>query len=170
MPVTPYHFGPSGLLGLIFKKWLDIPVFVLANVIVDIEVLIIRIFELGWPVHRYSHTLLIGGAVGIVWGIAAYPLRRFFGKIMRALYIPYQTGFWKMVISGVLGVWLHAAIDAVYHWDVQILWPSRAKPLFGLINQGQVKVVCIACFFAALILYAIISIRHAKQSRKNHRS
>ncbi len=31
MPVTPFHFGPSALIGLPLKRWIDIPVFVLAN-------------------------------------------------------------------------------------------------------------------------------------------
>jgi hypothetical protein len=158
MPFTPYHFGPSGFIGLVFRKWLDIPVFVLANVVVDVEVLVIWLLGLGWPVHRYFHTLLIGAAVGAVWGIAAYPFRHFFGKIMRILRIPYQTGFWKMVVSGVLGVWLHVVIDAIYHWDVRIFWPSNAKPLYGLISQGWVKAICVAFFFAALILYTIVAI------------
>ncbi|MHC4299546.1 MAG: hypothetical protein ACYS7Y_19890 [Planctomycetota bacterium] len=36
MPFTPYHFGPSGCVGLILRKWIDVPVFVLTNVIIDI--------------------------------------------------------------------------------------------------------------------------------------
>ena len=39
MPVTPYHFGPNGLVGLLFKRWIDLPVVVLANVVIDMEVL-----------------------------------------------------------------------------------------------------------------------------------
>ncbi len=42
MPFTPYHFGPSGFVGLVFGKWIDLPVFVLANVIVDVEVLAVQ--------------------------------------------------------------------------------------------------------------------------------
>jgi membrane-bound metal-dependent hydrolase YbcI (DUF457 family) len=155
MPITPYHFGPSAFFGLTFRKWLDIPVFVLANVVVDLEVPLIKLLGLGWPVHRYFHTLLIGAAVGAVWGIAAYPFRHFFGKIMRIIRIPYQTGLRKMVVSGVLGVWLHVVIDAIYHWDVQIFWPSKVKPLYGLISQGWVKAICVVFFFAAIILYAL---------------
>lgn len=168
MPFTPYHFGPSGFIGLALRKYIDIPVFVLANVIVDIEVLVIVLLGLGWPVHRYCHTLLIGAVVGAVWGTAAYPLRHFFEKIMRILRIPYQTSFWKMVISGVLGVWLHVVIDAIYHYDVQMLWPSKAKPLCRLISKGQVKAICVGFFVAALILYAIVSISYAKQGQNNH--
>ena len=52
MPFTPYPFGPSGFAGLVFGKWIDLPVIVLANVIVDVEVLVIGILGLEWPAHR----------------------------------------------------------------------------------------------------------------------
>ena len=40
MPFTPYHFGPSGFIGLLFRKWLDVPVIVATNVLIDIEVIV----------------------------------------------------------------------------------------------------------------------------------
>jgi membrane-bound metal-dependent hydrolase YbcI (DUF457 family) len=163
MPITPYHFGPSGFLGLTFRKWLDVPVFVLANVAVDIEVLFH--YSHHWPVHGYAHSLLGGAVVGIIWGIAAYPLRHFFEKIMRMLLLPYRTGLWKMVISGILGVWLHAAIDAIYHPDVRIFWPSKVHPLWHLISQEQVKIACIGFFIAAAIVYAFIVAPYMKQKK-----
>lgn len=155
MPFTPYHFGPSAFIGLIFRKWLDIPVFVLANVIVDIEVLVVWLFELGYPIHRYCHTLLIGSIVGLLWGVAAYPLRHFFNRLMQIIRIPYQISFRKMLISGILGVWLHVLIDRIYHWDVRVFWPSRARPLYGLPSHRQVEILCLAFFAAALIVYVI---------------
>jgi len=163
MPFPLYHLGPSAFVGLTLRKWLDVPVFILANVVVDIEVL----FNHHWPVHRYFHTLLIGTVVGAIWGIAAYPLRHFFEKIMQMLRIPYQTSFWKMAVSGVLGVWLHVVIDAIYHWDVRIFWPSNAKPLWRLISQDQVKVVCVGFFIAAAIAYAFAIASYLKQKKAN---
>ena len=165
MPITPYHFGPSAFVGLTLRKWLDIPVFVLANVIVDIEVLVIGLLGLVWPTHRYCHTLLIGAVVGVIWAVVAYRLRHFFKKIMQVLRIPYQTSFWKMAVSGALGVWLHVVIDAIYHWDVQIFWPSKAKPLYGLISQGQVKILCVGFFIAAAIAYAFAVASYVKQNK-----
>jgi len=111
MPYTPYHLGPSGFIGLTFRKWLDVPVFVLANVIVDLEVLIITQLGFTYPIHRFTHTLLIGSAAGIIWAMAAWPFRNIFKRLMQILRIPYQTSFWKMLVSGVLGVWLHVVID-----------------------------------------------------------
>jgi len=147
------------------RRWIDIPVFVLANVIVDIEVLVIGLLGLGWPCHRYCHTLLFGAVAGAVWGALAYKAKPALAWAMQRLRIPYKTGFWKMVISGVLGVWLHVFIDAIYHWDVRIFWPNRAIPLFRLISRGQLKVVCLALFAAAVILYAIAVKSYIKQDR-----
>ena len=159
MPFTPYHFGPSGFIGLVFGKWIDLPVFVLANVVVDVEVLVIRAFGLGWPAHRYCHTLLIGAVVGAFWGIAAYPLRHFFKEMMRVFYIPYKTGLRKMVVSGILGVWLHVLIDGAYHSDVKIFWPSKNMWLWQVLHErvtkGQIETICMLCFIATFILYIL---------------
>ncbi len=167
MPYTPYHFGPSGFIGLTFRKWLDLPVFILANVRGDIEVLIISQFRLGYPIHRYTHTLLIGTAAGIVWALAAYPLRNLFKQLMQILRIPYQTSLWKMLVSGVLGVWLHVVIDAIYHPDVRLFWPgtSRARPLYKLITKQQLQTICLVFFIAAVIPYAIAVLSYSKRKK-----
>ena len=91
MPFTPFHFGPSALIGLPLKRWIDIPVFVLANVVIDFEPLAVMVFRLDYPLHGYFHTLLIGGVLGLLWGLAAYPFRpvwRFFMGIFGLSYQP----------------------------------------------------------------------------------
>ncbi len=155
MPFTPYHFGPSGFIGLIFRKWIDIPVFLLANVIVDLEVLAINFLGAGWPIHRYIHTLLIGAAAGIIWALSAWPLRNGFKKIMRLLRIPYQTSLCKMTISGILGVWLHVIIDSIYHPDVHLFWPYKSIPLWRIITGQQLEFLCLVAIIPALILYSL---------------
>ncbi len=156
MPFTPYHFGPNGFIGLVFRKWLDLPVLVLANVIVDVEVLINWLFRLGYPIHRYCHTFLIGAGVGLFWGVAAYPLRHLFKRLMQVFRIPYETSLRKMVISGILGVWLHVLLDGIYHWDIRPFWPNHANPIYKLINQKRLEAMCLAFFVAAFIVYVII--------------
>ncbi len=157
MPVTPYHFGPSGFFALVFRKYLDIPVFLLSNIIIDTGVLLLGR-------HLYTHTLLLGAVIGIVWGVAAYPLRHFFKKIMRIFLLPYQTNLWKMIISGILGIWLHVIIDGLYHWDVKVLWPSNSKPLYGLISQGNIKIICLCFFIPAIVLYVFAAMSYIKQN------
>jgi membrane-bound metal-dependent hydrolase YbcI (DUF457 family) len=169
MPITPYHFGPSGFIGLVFRKWIDIPVFVLANVIVDIEVVVIWLFSLGRQVHGYCHTLLIGTVVGVLWAVAAYPFRHLFKKIMQIFSLPYQTSLSKMVISGILGVWLHVLIDGAYHPDVNVFWPNKTISLWAIIqphvSRDRIEDICVLFFLAAVVVYMIVLVLSQKQKQ-----
>ena len=171
MPFTPYHFGPSGFVGLLLRKWIDIPVFVLANVIVDIEVLLVMVLSLGRPSHRYCHTLLIGAAIGALWGMAAYPLRGLFKSMMHGLRLSYETSFWKMAVSGMLGACMHILVDGAYHRDVGVFWPSARISLWRIvqdhISRGQIRTACLA-LFVATIVYILLLFRTGG-SRVNER-
>jgi membrane-bound metal-dependent hydrolase YbcI (DUF457 family) len=174
MPFTPYHFGPSGFIALAFRKWIDVPVFVLANVVLDIEVLIIKTLGLGYPVHRYCHTLLIGAVVGVAWGLAAYPLRSVFKRLMDLIRIPYRTGLRKMLISGMLGVWLHVLIDGVYHYDVRLFWPSKSISLWRItqrrLGKEQIETLCLCFLLAAAALYVLGVIAFLREKRAQNQT
>ncbi|MHC4681720.1 MAG: hypothetical protein ACYTEK_23890 [Planctomycetota bacterium] len=171
MPFTPYHFGPSGFVGLVFRKWIDLPVFILANVIVDVEVLVLGLTGLGPPYHRYCHTLLLGAVVGALWGTAAYPLRRVFKPVMRTLCISYEPHLLKMIVSGILGVWLHVLIDGAYHHDVKVFWPSQTTSLWvaviSRISTEQVKTICLVFFIAAVIPYAFAAASYTRRRKRS---
>jgi membrane-bound metal-dependent hydrolase YbcI (DUF457 family) len=155
MPITPYHFGPAGLIGYVFRKWIDLPVFVLANIVIDVEVLLVNLLHLGEPHHRLVHTFLIGAAVGAIWGLVAYsglPIIAWFMKIIK---IPYQTNAIKMIISGILGIWLHVLLDGIYHYEVKPFWPSQKNYLFNLLSRNQVKWICIICLGIFVLLYVL---------------
>ena len=176
MPFTPYHFGPSGFLGLVFRKWVDVPVFVLANVVIDVEVLIIAFLGLGRPVHRYAHTLLGGLVLGVLWAMAAYPMRGLFKRVMAFLRLKYETCLLKMIISGVLGVWLHVLIDGTYHSDVKPFWPDTKISLWRMILRRVgyenhtalkewVEAGCVIFWLAAIAVYLLILWRQWRRKR-----
>ena len=149
MPYPAYHIGASGFFGLVFRRWLDIPVFLLANVVVDIEVLLHN----DWPYHQHAHTLLIGAALGALWGLIGYRMRGLFAKLMRLFRLPHKTSVRKAIISGILGVWLHVVIDAIYHWDLRLLWPYKKRVLYGLVQATELKAICATLFAAAILVY-----------------
>jgi membrane-bound metal-dependent hydrolase YbcI (DUF457 family) len=178
MPFTPYHFGPAAFLGLLFRRWLDVPVFILANVVIDLEVLAILLFDLGRPAHRYCHTLLIGGAVGALWGLAAYPLRGVLQRLMQLVRLPYHASLPRMIVSGILGAWLHVFIDAFYHLDIRMLWPFRATFIWDLqrhigwdrlqhaIRTGCLLLLVLACIFYALVVWRRVKDYISKESER----
>jgi hypothetical protein len=168
VPFTPYHFGPSGFIGLIANRWIDLPVFVLANVVVDVEVLVVSAFW-GWPMHRYLHTFLIGSAVGALWGLGAYLFRGLFSRIMRIFFLPYKTSLLKMIISGALGAAFHVFVDAIYHYDVAAFWPWKprpTRPLWRLLSQEQVVLACEVFIGLSFLLYIFISGRELIKKRR----
>lgn len=162
MPFTPYHIGPTAFIGLLFKRWIDLPVFLLVNVVIDMEVLVIMIFDLGFPKHRHFHTLLVGGFVGAIFGVAAYPLRRVFARGMNVVSLPYTTRLRTMIVSGLLGAWLHVVIDALCHYDVLLFWPDDYRLFLKLQRRlgwyqliRGVEKACLIFLVPAVILYAL---------------
>lgn len=179
MPYTPYHFGPSGFFGLLFRRWIDPVVFVAANILIDVEVLADGYFAPGWPVHRlwHFHTLLVGGIAGAIFGTTVYlikPIRKFIETFMRMFFVPYKAGFWKTVTAGVLGAWFHVVIDSVYHYDVQTFWPYKRAVFYRWITMGRVSDVqqwiregCIVFWILLISLYILILIKGFRKEKGN---
>ena len=172
MPYPTYHLGVSGFLGLLLRRWLDLPVLLLVNIPIDVEVLFADHW-LEYHRHWHFHTLLVGGLLGAVFGLLVYqiaPIRILLQKIMQLLRVSYQPKRWKMVLSGVLGAWLHVAMDAIYHYDVQMFWPAKAKnlqhPLWGIITQKQEVYICTALGIVAIGLYLLAVRSFNKKQRK----
>ena len=169
MPFTPYHFGPHGYVGLVFKRYLDLPVFVLANVAVDLEPLAVMVFGLSSRVHGYCHTFLFGTIVGIVWALVAYPFRDVIKVIMNAFRLRYSTTLVKMIVSGILGVWLHVLFDAPLYPDIRPFFPWDENPLYGIVSMFAVCRFCAICFVPAVILYVFL-VRNYRTTKDTKRT
>ena len=163
MPYTPYHFGPSAALAIPLHKYLDIPVFVLANVVVDLEPLMVIVFRLSYPVHGYLHTFLIGAIVGALWGFLYFIFLKLLKKIFLHFHLNYKPPLKKLIISGIFGVWLHVLFDAFLYADIKPFFPLNANPLLGLISASAVYWIIRISFILALIFTVIVFIRWYKK-------
>ena len=169
MPFTPFHFGPSACIALPLSRYIDVPVFILANVAVDVEPLLVMVFDLNYPVHGYCHTLLIGSLVGILWAAIAYSGRSILRAVMEALRLSYKTSFRKMLASAILGVWFHVMIDSLIHSDIKPCYPFAYNPVSGLITAGTVRLICAVSFIPALMIYLVKATRnttYAEEGKK----
>lgn len=158
MPITPLHFGPHATVALPLHRYIDVPAFIAANVIVDIEPMLVMVFDLNYPLHGYCHTLLIGGLLGALLGCAAYPFRSLIGQWMSRARLPYSTNLRKMALSGMLGAWLHVLFDAVIYSEIKPFYPlSRANPFLGIVSSDITLYAICALFFvpAAAIYFCI---------------
>ena len=164
MPFTPYHFGPSACVALPLQKYIDIPVFMLANVIIDFEPGAVLLFGLSYPSHGYCHTFLFGTLIGLVWGLAAYPARNPLGRLMKLFGLPYRTSLGKVVLSGVLGVWFHVLLDSFCWGDIRPFWPIDANPLFNLATLDTVRLFCAVAFIPAIVIYIGVVVAYRRKS------
>jgi membrane-bound metal-dependent hydrolase YbcI (DUF457 family) len=159
MPLTPFHIGPHSFVSLSWHRWLDVPIFVGVSVAIDIEPLLVTTFNLNYPLHGYFHTLLIGSLVGLSMAAVMYPLRHLAGKVMNLFRLPYAPTLFKMLVSGVLGAWLHILLDAPLYADIRPFYPWQANPLYKCISMPAVYWLCTACFVLAGIPYFTIVFR-----------
>ena len=155
-PYTPYHIGPSCLLGFLLRRWVDIPVFVLSNFAIDFVVSVVGLWQPRSFVPEYAHTLLIGAALGMLWGIAANLFRVLFKWIMLKIRLPYQTNIRKMIFSGILGTWVHILIDSLYQSDTNLFWPVKLKKQSFRFNRRLVDFLLILCFISAFVVYLYV--------------
>ncbi len=157
MPLTPYHFGPHACAALPLGRHLDLPVFIAANVAVDIEPLLVMTYRLKYPLHGYAHTFLVGALVGVALATAVFPLRGIIAKAMRFARLPHEPTYLRMALSGILGVWLHVVFDSFLYRDIRPFFPSSANPFLGLIKWGALYRICEISFVPALAIYIYVA-------------
>lgn len=153
MPFTPFHFGPSAALAIPLKKHIDLPIFVFANVIIDLEVLIIMLFKLNIPLHGHVHSFSIGSLVAIGFACMAYLIKPLLEQIMSIVQFPYETSFKKIVLSSLLGFWFHVLLDAPLYSDIRPFFPFDWNPFYGLISGKMMYFLCVVSFIPAAVLF-----------------
>lgn len=171
MPLTPFHLGPALLLGLIFLRYVDLPTFIVANVIVDIEPMFILVFNLGYSHHQFFHTFLGGTIVALV---IAWIMNRIRGKLSPLLLffkIEQKPTFTNILIASVFGTYIHILLDSWVHGDVKPFFPLDVNPFLNesMSSTLGVYMLCIWSFIGGLIVYSIRTIlirRKAMNSRQ----
>lgn len=127
MPYTPFHVPPAAVAGWPLRGHLDLPTFLLASVVVDVEPLVMTLLDLGPPPHAYAHTLLGGAVVGAATGWVVWRVRRRLESALRGRY-PLRRRV--AVLSGIAGCWLHVALDAAMYDHIRPFYPLAANPLY----------------------------------------
>jgi membrane-bound metal-dependent hydrolase YbcI (DUF457 family) len=153
MPFTPFHFGLSASIAFPLKRTIDIPVFILANVAIDIEPLTVMIFNLSYPLHGYAHSFLGAGLVGALWGFVAFKGKGILGGVMHFFGLTYQTTITKAIISGILGAFSHVLLDAPIYTDIKPFYPLSINPLYGLVSEKAMYLFCSLLFIPAILFY-----------------
>lgn len=164
MPVTPLHFGPSATLAFPLRKYIDVPVFVLVNVVIDIQPFLALFFFPDIPVHGFSHTLIGGAIVGTLFGLVMFLLKRPVAWCMKLLRIDYTPRIYFMVLAGIFGAWFHIFTDALIWSDVYPFYPSKWNPLLGVTDHATLSLICVLLFLPPFVMYIVHVFKGGKKA------
>jgi hypothetical protein len=160
MPFTPFHLGPALSLGLPLRRYVHVPTFIVANVIVDVEPFLVLQYGLNYPLHGYLHTFLLSFVVGLLLGYAMFILERFLKPIYKTLLL--ETGsslnLKSFLLSGALGTMLHVLLDSPLYAAIQPFYPLATNPLYNPALAIEVYSLCVWMGIFGIIYYVSLLI------------
>ena len=161
MPFTPFHWGPSSWIGLLLVRFINLPAFLIASVIIDIEPFFVLTLSLNYPLHGYLHTYLVGTLVAIILSLILRRLVNITNRIAVTFKVPHMSSFRVILISCLLGVYFHIFLDSFLYEDIKPFYPFSLNPFYGLVSFGFMYAFCGFSLLLGLLLY----MRYSRRTR-----
>jgi membrane-bound metal-dependent hydrolase YbcI (DUF457 family) len=145
MPFTPFHFGPGLLIKSLTGRLFWLTSFVVANVLIDVEVLY-YLWMRSRPFHRYAHSYLGGMVAGQLAGAGTYAAAILIARVWpgRWSFLPAgksskSTLLFQSIAAGLAGGISHIFLDSLVHAEIQPFWPfATGNEFAGLISARAV--------------------------------
>ncbi len=163
MPFTPLHLGPALFFGMVLLRYIDLPTFLVANVIVDIEPLVILTFglhrasSLDLPLHGLLHSFLGGTFVALLLALVMIRMRGYLEPLMRLVGLEQVSSPRSVYAAALSGVYLHILLDSPLYTDIRPFYPFSFNPLLG--GLGTALLIYMLCIFTGLIGVVLLVIR-----------
>ena len=166
MPFTPLHLGPALFFGMVLLRYIDLPTFLVANVIVDIEPLVILTFglhrtdSLGLPLHGLLHSFLGGTLVALLLALVMIRMRGYLEPLMRLVGLEQVSSPRSVFAAALSGVYLHILLDSFLYVDIRPFYPFSYNPFLG--GMAAAFGVWWFCIVTGLIGVALLVFRLAR--------
>jgi hypothetical protein len=162
VPITPFHFGPGGLLAVATRSSVSFLSFCATNVLIDVESLYNMVTNQP-RIHTFFHTY-VGATLAAVFVVLAFVPTRWLATrlpdwpILAWRHLPVRA----VSLGALLGAWSHVLFDSIMHSDITPLAPfSDANGLLGLIPLRDLHM---GCFIAGVVALAWWSMRPDKEN------
>ncbi len=170
MPFTPFHLGPALGFGLPLRKYMHMPTFVLANVILDVEPFLVLFYGLRYPLHGYFHTFLAALFVGLALGYVMFLLEKILHPLYKMLLL--ESGntlsLRHFFAAGISGTALHVLLDSPLYSEMRPFYPLIANPLYDPALSLEIYSFCVWMGILGIIYYVVLLafLAHKKLSRR----
>ncbi|MGI0015800.1 MAG: hypothetical protein ACREBU_20475 [Nitrososphaera sp.] len=154
MPFTPFHLGPSFLIGMLFLSQLNMAAMLLSSIIIDIEP-IYCIISHSCPIHGVLHTYVGVTALSLTGVTAAiYVTKKQLQRISDALGIKQTYSLRSIAIGALIGGWSHVFLDSFLYPELLPFWPILlTNPFVGIIDNDTIYLTTIIGFVGGALLY-----------------
>jgi membrane-bound metal-dependent hydrolase YbcI (DUF457 family) len=132
MPFTPFHLGPAILIGFILLRYLDLPTFIVASVLVDLEPLAVLVFGLPGPLHGFFHSFLGASVAAALLAGVMLRGRGFLEPAYVFLGLEGDGRPRRFLVAVLLGTWSHVLLDAPLYGDMRPFFPLWGNSLLGV--------------------------------------
>lgn len=166
MPFTPFHLGPALFFGLLLFPLLDLPTFIVASVIVDIEPFLVLFFNLDYPLHGFLHSFIGGSIIAILLAVIMFLIKKYTKGIMKLFKLQQDSTFGGVLITSLLGVYLHIILDSFLYRDIKPFYPLDINPLYSnsMFIGFEIYGFSVLLFLLSFILYGYRLIRKRNDS------
>ncbi len=153
MPLTPFHLGPALLFGLVLFRFVNLPAFLAANVVVDLEPLFVLLFGLDYPLHGFFHSFLGGSVVALVLFFVMVKVNVPIQEVMGYFGLRQDGSVRSIGIACFFGVYFHILLDCFLYTDIMPFYPLDANPVYGWFSGSEVYMFCIMSFVLGGLIY-----------------
>ena len=160
MPITPFHFGPGFLVKSVLSKYFSFRIFVLSNIIIDLEPLYF-ILTNQYPLHRFFHTYLGATVAAVAFIVIGRPLCYWLTGRWNMLLKSFKIDNRKipmlaLIVSAFIGTYSHVFLDSIMHQDLHPFYPwSQSNGLLHILSYGQLHLFCVLTGIIGIVIYAV---------------
>lgn len=167
-PLTPYHLGPGGFLGILLLKWIDFPTLIIASAILDIEPIMVLVFNLSYPLHGVFHSFFGAILVSLVLIVVMKYFREYFSPIMAVFNIEQEIRLRNISFGAFLGTFSHILLDAPIYSEMNPFFPLIGNPFLiaSSFSRIYISIFCVYCFLGAILSYFLLLIIKIMKRRK----
>jgi hypothetical protein len=156
MPFTPYHLGPNGLIGSVFFRWINLPAILLVNAVVDMESLIVIVFNIRkYPEHGFFHSFAGAAVAALLFSLVYSAIKKPVNELMGAIGLRQNPTMLSIVLGCVLGAWMHVFLDSCLYKDIMPFFPLDNNPMYGLVTPAAMRLLCIAAGGLAAVVFVV---------------
>ncbi len=166
VPFTPLHIGPSSWLGLGFFKKISLPGLFIGSVIIDVEPIIVLIFNLNYPLHGYLHTYFGAFVMGLATVLICYSFQSVFSQILTFFSLNQESNNQAIVFGAFLGTFSHILLDSFLYPEMNPFFPIIGNPFFNVLPSGFIYGFCLLSFIPGFILF-FYRIHHVNMQKKD---